>query len=394
MKKYLKRLHRCERGVVLIIVLILLAVGGLTLAPMLQHMATGLKANRTYERKTYEYYAADAGVEDALWQITREDRDSHLPYKEEHPNWPYTITDVNGKTVDVTIDYVDESADGYDVYKIVSIAGADGSDTTIECYAILGGGFCFLLDNVITSPGDVNIGSNSYVEGEIVCEGNLDIDPGAQTPTDTSPDDPIGDWPTQSEVSKFYLKQVDPSNPFLNDTIDLNGSDVTISEPIYREGDLKIINSKNTPATLMLEKTIYVTGNLEIQNTKTFTMELNKQTIYVNSNSGYPPGAINISDKECIIQGSGCIISAGDIYFKPDMNSYPDDFVFIMSINGEIQFQPNADFYGSVAGDVMVELQPGCSLTWFPPPPDLNFPGYSEGDYTGYDLEVRTWQTN
>jgi hypothetical protein len=394
MRKIVKQLIRCERGVVLIVVLILLAVGGLTLAPMLQHMGTGLKAGQVYERKTNEYYAADAGVEDALWQITREDRDLHLPDDEADLDWNYTITDVNGKIVDVNIDYVDESEDGYDVYKVISVAGADSSDTTIECYAILGGGFCFLLDNVITSPGDVSIGNNSYVEGEIVCEGTLTIDPGAQTPTDTSPDDPIGDWPKQSEVSGFYYKQVDPSNPFLFDTIDLNGIDLTLSEPIYREGNLKITNSSSTPATLTLEDTIYVTGNLDIQNTKTFTIELNKQTIYVNSNSAYPPGAINISDKQCIIQGSGCIISAGDIYFKPDMNSSLGDFIFIMSINGEVQFQPQADFYGSVAGDVLVDLQPNCSLIWSPPPLDLNFPGYSEGDYTGYDLEVRTWQTS
>ena len=62
MKRILNKLPRSERGVVLIIVLILLAVGGLTIAPMLSHMSTGLKAGQTYERKTNEYYAADAGV--------------------------------------------------------------------------------------------------------------------------------------------------------------------------------------------------------------------------------------------------------------------------------------------------------------------------------------------
>jgi len=392
MKKLIRKLNRSERGVVLIIVLILLAVGGLTLAPMLQHMGTGLKAGQTYERKTDEYYAADAGVEDALWQITREERDLHLPDDEADLDWNYTITDVNGKTVDVSIDYVDESADGYDVYKIISIAGADGSDTTIECYAIFGGGFCFLLDNAITSPGDVSIGNNSTVDGNIVCEGTRDEDPGAIILNDPSPDDPIGDWPTEGEVSRFYYRQVDPLNPFLNDTIDLNGTDRTLSDPIYREGDLKIINSSNTPATLTLGDTIYITGKLEIQNTKSFTLDLNGQSIFVKSNSPYPPGAINVSDADCVLQGSGCIIGVGDIYFKPNMNSNPDDFLFVMSIYGEIQFQPLGDYYGSVAGDVSVELQPNCTLAW-DEPPELNFPGNSEGDYTGYDLEVRTWQT-
>ena len=104
MKRILNRLPRNERGVVLIIVLILLAVGGLTIAPMLSHMSTGLKAGQTYEKKTEEYYAADAGVEDALWQITRVQHDPALPSNEADDPWQYSITDINGKNVKITID--------------------------------------------------------------------------------------------------------------------------------------------------------------------------------------------------------------------------------------------------------------------------------------------------
>ena len=168
MKKVIKKLHASERGVVLIIVLILLAIGGLTIAPMLSHMSTGLKSGQIYERKTDEYYAADAGVEDGLWQIIRKERDLHLPDDEGDLDWNYTITAVNGKTVDVSIDYVDENADGYDVYKIISVAGADGSDTTIVSYAIFGGGFAFLLDHAITSTGQVDLKNASTVTGGIM----------------------------------------------------------------------------------------------------------------------------------------------------------------------------------------------------------------------------------
>ena len=103
MKRILNKLPRNERGVVLIIVLILLAVGGLTIAPMLSHMSTGLKAGQTYERKTDEYYAADAGVENALWQITREQRVPEFP-SEEGDQWQYSIADINGKDVYITIE--------------------------------------------------------------------------------------------------------------------------------------------------------------------------------------------------------------------------------------------------------------------------------------------------
>ena len=97
MKRILNRLPGNERGVVLIIVLILLAVGGLTIAPMLSHMSTGLKAGQTYERKTAEYYAADAGVEDAIYKILSDN--ASLP-QNEGASWSYNLTDsVNNKQV-------------------------------------------------------------------------------------------------------------------------------------------------------------------------------------------------------------------------------------------------------------------------------------------------------
>ena len=60
---------REEAGQVLVVVLVLLAVGSLILVPLLSYMDTGLKSGTVYENKTTDYYSADAGVEDALWQI-------------------------------------------------------------------------------------------------------------------------------------------------------------------------------------------------------------------------------------------------------------------------------------------------------------------------------------
>jgi hypothetical protein len=45
-----------------------------------------------------------------------------------------------------------------------------------------------------------------------------------------------------------------------------------------------------------------------------------------------------------------------------------------MSVNGTVWFNPNGDFYGSLAGNVEVQLQPGNTLTWSDPPGGLNFP--------------------
>ncbi len=58
-----------EKGQVMILALILLAVGGLTIAPVLSFMGTGLIATQDNEERMMTLYAADAGAEDALWKI-------------------------------------------------------------------------------------------------------------------------------------------------------------------------------------------------------------------------------------------------------------------------------------------------------------------------------------
>ncbi len=57
------------------LVLILMAVGGFIIAPLLSYTSSGLKTAMTYERITDEFYAADAGIEDGLWQINNDHLD-------------------------------------------------------------------------------------------------------------------------------------------------------------------------------------------------------------------------------------------------------------------------------------------------------------------------------
>jgi hypothetical protein len=69
-KDYFKsRLIRGESGQAFLIVLVFLVLGSLTLVPTLVHIGTALKTGEIYEEKTKEMYAADSGIEDALWQI-------------------------------------------------------------------------------------------------------------------------------------------------------------------------------------------------------------------------------------------------------------------------------------------------------------------------------------
>ena len=58
-----------ESGQALVLVLTMLVLGSLVIIPVLGHVGTALKTGAVYEVKTEKLYAADAGVEDAIWQI-------------------------------------------------------------------------------------------------------------------------------------------------------------------------------------------------------------------------------------------------------------------------------------------------------------------------------------
>jgi hypothetical protein len=97
-----------EAGQALILVLVFLLLGSLTLVPALAHIGTALKTGRAYEEKTDALYAADAGVDDAIWQVKYNGLESLF----ESPNYNYIFSTnasytldnpVNGFTTNVTI---------------------------------------------------------------------------------------------------------------------------------------------------------------------------------------------------------------------------------------------------------------------------------------------------
>ena len=69
MVRLLPQLLSSQKGQALIIVLGLLAIGGLTVAVSLNYATTSLKGSRIVEENTKGIYAADAGVEYALWSL-------------------------------------------------------------------------------------------------------------------------------------------------------------------------------------------------------------------------------------------------------------------------------------------------------------------------------------
>ncbi|MCJ7670074.1 MAG: hypothetical protein MUO61_06120, partial [Dehalococcoidia bacterium] len=128
----MKRLIRDEKGQAMVLALVLLLVGGLIVASLLSYMGTGLLTGRVYERRTAELYAADAGVEDAVWKIQHGD----VSLCPGDPTHSYNISDVNNKSVEVTITSVYGVGNVTLTYHVESTATGNSSGTRIDAYIV------------------------------------------------------------------------------------------------------------------------------------------------------------------------------------------------------------------------------------------------------------------
>ena len=395
MKNVVKGMIRDQKGASMVLVLILLLVGGLVVASLLSFMGTGLLVNPVYEGRVAELYAADAGVEDAAWKIQQ----GEVPVCPGDPSWSYNISDVNGKVVQVTIEYLGEGT-----YRITSIAITDdGGDTasisatTVEAYVSpLVMDFSALLDHAIVSYNTIGVKPGDVVNGDIWLpnEDDLTIQPASTEPeavingTIKDNDDMTITWPTAEQLSGYYLNDVDPSNPYPYNSIDITYTkDIG---PCYIEEDFEVDNTGD-PDTLVLNGTVYVAGDLEFRQSGShgYTINLNGQTIFAEGGIYFPSHRVSIL-------GSGCIIAVGDVYFHPGIASGGDDFVLVLSIEGEVDFQPSGDFTGCVAGNTHVQLQPGCTINWIDPEGKvINFPmggGNNQSSTSG--LRIDSWEVS
>jgi hypothetical protein len=386
MRGVMKNLVRNERGAALILALILLLIGGLISAALLGHMGSGILAGVVHERRTAELYAADAGVEDAIWKIQHPSEVDYLPCSPGSESKIYTITDVNGRNIQVTIEFVDWST-----YKIISIAAIDDaggtaaidSSTAVEAYAVsVYGNYTDITNNVLTSQDTIDYPSHyilSYPEGH----GPIEYYDGS--------------WPALNSLSAWYWEDVKNGEKHYEDTtIDLEGVDRDLG-PLYVRGKLTITNSGETHATLALRGTIYATGDVFIANTD-LTIDMGGHAIFTESPSRNPPKhafyvkTSALEGNPVIMKGPGVVAAIGDIYFEPTMETGLTDPIFIISVEGKTELKPNGAFYGAVAGSAEIELYPGSSVT-YPEngfPDDLNWPGFDRGkiEYGIYSWEI------
>ena len=135
-----------EAGYALMGVLVVLILAGIILVPILLLMTASLASSHHREGRMLGFYAADAGIEDAIYNITH---DIGLP-TDVGEEVAYTLDqELNDSTVGLTI----YRADG-GTYRITSTAtdNNDGRITTIESYVSRGsGGPLPLFDYAIAS---------------------------------------------------------------------------------------------------------------------------------------------------------------------------------------------------------------------------------------------------
>lgn len=348
------RFHKAESGQGLILVIVLLWLCAIIMIPIsiLFFMQTGLDATQMHERRLDELYAADAGVNNALWQLQY----GELGLKS--GEWLEQLPEltINGKAVNVTVEALPLDV----AYLVTSTAGNEKSSTTVEAYVEP----FSLFDNAITSLTDLTIhNGNTEIFGDVQYDGEakVNIDGAIYGERIDNVDAVKRVWPTPEQLSQFYNVDLLPLD---EQTINLKDWDDPIG-PWYVDGSLTIKNTGGSSDSIELAGTVYVTGDVTVQ--KDCQVILNGQTIYAE-------GAIRFNPDSSII-GSGCIVAVGEVDFQPQIPSGQGSFLFVMSVEGEAKLRPGDTFYGSVAGST-VNVQPGCTVNRIDAgsPLDLNFP--------------------
>jgi len=385
----LTHLARRESGFgTLTAVLILLILGTLVIAPILTYMGTGLDAGRTHERRTDELYAADAGVNSAIWYLGE--------YGEVLPGGLEGFT-LNDKDVEVDVTLEEIISDEEQIYKVTSTATSHNpeSSTTVESYVYLRSRPPALFNNAITSRRDVTLQPKSVVNGNVQYGGVLD---NKGTINGTAVNEEVEEWFDPDELSDFYSHDlewgVENQTPIVGfpyySPPDFAGNVINIGDwdelgPLRTDESLTIKKTGGDPRSVTLVGTVYVKGDLVVEPGCTIVMA--GQAIYVEGDAIFQPG--------CTVTGSGVIIALLDLNFQPNLEAMDQDFLFLLSVGltpeglpaeATLTLKPNGAFYGAVAGDLEVILKPGYPFNWTPDPGGLPIPPVFQAQIITYNI--------
>jgi hypothetical protein len=305
MMKLLKRILKEQAGQALPMALILLVLGGLIIVPMLSLMTTNLNANRVVETKTEGIYAADAGIQDALWKLG----DGVDPftggdsYELEEDGTPAII---NGMTVTIEKVKLTEK-----LYTIKATSRLDGEvKAVIVAQAIAGSkDYSWLFKQAITSTGSITTKKSDVIYGGVLCGGEFDDNADIRSGTVTENADVT--FPSAEDLMDFYFNEVKDLTPYPSSVYNIP-SGATEANPnmipsIYRAGSLTVGGSGYGK----LSGTIYLTG--DFNTSPGITIDLNSQTIFTEGSINFQPG--------CTIYGPGCLIAIQNVNYQPNLGT-------------------------------------------------------------------------
>lgn len=275
----IRRIIRDEIGKVLILDLILLTVGGLVLTPMLGLMSTGLLAGQVSEKKAAELYAADAGVEYAIWHLQQEgDPDDVLEFT------------LNGKDVTVEIEELPHDCYELAIYEITSTAtSAEGSSTTVLSQIT---NITLYMDELFldANAGTVYWPNNVYVEGNTELSAEVHI---------------VGDFKAGGNV---ILNQGSLIGGIVCVGGDLTmNNNATIQASVYVAGDLTLNNlaliesDLNVGGTVTISGSANVTGGIHAEEDVT----VEGQDALIDGNV-CTNGNVSVSGQNALIDGDVC----------------------------------------------------------------------------------------
>ena len=289
MKTIVKGAMRDEKGKVLIMVLILLVLGGLILTPLLGLMSTGLASGQVYEKKTHEYYAADAGIECGIWTRWILNSTSIESFESNNCDVTVNITDILWNDIpEETRDAFDLTQDDF-VYFVKSTASSSAdSSTTMECYVVLT--TYITCDPSLgewedySGSGDI-YGGNTVVEPGGMVDGNIAEGANVWNEGGMSTTGNVEKWSTVNINGDAYFTGtgniVDGATLFVFGNCEIAG-DIKLSE-VYISGNLTLNGN-------IQESHVYVGGNLISEESSSTNIQ--NSTVYVGGDL-IIPGSID-----------------------------------------------------------------------------------------------------
>jgi len=115
-----------EKGQALVIVLAIIAFGGLVVVPFVGRAGNGLIGSRIYGEVISQQYSGDAGVEHAIWDLRYGDLAGQMSTPGDSVNYQLGET-INGIIPDITVTLADNST-----YEVVSVADGETVQAIVQ----------------------------------------------------------------------------------------------------------------------------------------------------------------------------------------------------------------------------------------------------------------------